>query len=131
MRTGGASRGEVSAETATVFGALMLMVFLVIGAASYSLASHVASVGALQGARRGSVVLGDSGTVFAASAERVETVVRELGSELARPPRVSVTGHDIRVVVTVRTMAPLGFLPGEVTRTATVPVETYVRESER
>jgi len=131
MRTGGTSRGEVSAETATVFGALMLMVFLVIGVASHSLASHVASVGALQGARRGSVVSGDSGMVFAASAERVETVVRELGSELARPPRVSVIGRDIRVVVTVRTMAPLGFLPGEVTRTATVPVEAYVRESER
>lgn len=131
MRTGGTSRGEVSAETATVFGALMLMVFLVIGAASHSLASHVASVGALQGARRGSVVSGDSGKVFAASAERVETVVRELGSELARPPRVSVIGRDIRVVVTVRTMAPLGFLPREVTRTATVPVEAYVRESER
>lgn len=131
MSTDGTSRGEVSAETAAVFGALMVMVFLVIGAASHSIASHVASVGALQGARRGSVVVGDGGAIFAASAERVETVVRELGSELARPPRVSVNGRTIRVVVSVRTRAPLGFLPGEVTRTATVPVEAYVRESER
>lgn len=131
MRTDGTSRGEVSAETATVFGVIMVMVFMVIGAASYSMASHVASVSALQGARKGSVMVGDTGAVFMASVDRVETVVRELGSELSRPPRVSVVGRSIRVVVSVRTMAPLGFLPREVTRTATMPVEAYVRESER
>jgi hypothetical protein len=131
MRTDGLSRGEVSAETAAVFGALMVMVFLVIGAASYSIASHVASVGALQGARSGSTVMGGGEAVFVAAAERVDTVVRELGSKLAHPPRVSVIGRSIHVVVTVRTMAPLGFLPGEVTRTATVPLEAYVREAER
>jgi hypothetical protein len=76
MRTDGTSRGDVSAETAAVFGALMVMVFLIIGAASYSIASHVASVGALQGARRGSTVMGGGETVFVAAAERVDTVVR-------------------------------------------------------
>lgn len=131
MRADVASRGDVSAETAAVFGALMVLVFLVIGAASYSIASHIASISALQGARRGSTVAGGGEAVFVAVAERVETVVRELGSELARPPRVSVIGRSINVVVTVRTMAPLGFLPGEVTRTATVPVEAYVREADR
>lgn len=131
MRTHRSSRGEVSAETASVFGAMMVLVFFVVAVASHTIAAHVASVSALQGARRGSVQRGGAGEMYVASAERVETVVQELGSELAGPPRVDLVGRNIRVMVSVRTMTPLGFLPREVTRTATVPIEQYLREADR
>lgn len=131
MRAHHSSRGEVSAESASVFGAMMMLVFFVVAVASHAIAAHVASVAALQGARSASVQSGNSHDIFVAAAERVETVVHELGSHLTRPPRLDLVGRNVRVVVSVRTITPFGLLPREVTRSAMVPVEQYLREVDR
>jgi hypothetical protein len=130
MRTKSVECGEVSAETATVFSAVLLLVFLVVSAASHAMVSHVAAVSAVLGARAGATA-GSREEAFVVATERVETIVRELGSHLVRTPLVTFTKDDVRVEVSLRAPAPFGLLPGAVSREAVVPREQYLTESER
>jgi hypothetical protein len=130
MNAQSSERGEVSAEMATVFSAILLLVFLVVSATSHAMASHVAAVSAVLGARAGAVA-DSEGEAFMLAADRVETVVSELGSEMARAPVVTFTGDEVRVEVALRAAAPFGLLPGTVSREAVVPREQYRAEHQR
>ena len=130
MNAQSSERGEVSAEMATVFSAILLLVFLVVSATSHAMASHVAAVAAVLGARAGAVA-DSEGEAFMLAADRVETVVSELGSEMARAPVVTFTRDEVRVEVALRAAAPFDLLPGTVSREAVVPREQYRTEHQR
>ena len=130
MRASSQERGEVSAETAAVFSAVFLLVFLVVSVVSHAMVSHVAAVSALLGARAGAAADSQE-EAFVVAADRVETIVRELGSHLERAPIVTLTNDEVRVEVTLRAAAPFGLLPGVVSREAVVPREQYLTEPER
>lgn len=123
-------RGEVSAQVAVLAPVLFTLVFAVVHVSALWTAAQTASIAAQRGARAASVA--SSGRqYFIAAATSVETTVRELGGRLTPPLRVSRNASSVLVEVTVGFRGIVPFMPHEVTRSVTVPVESYIKESER
>lgn len=107
-----------------------MLVFLVVGIASYWSSAHIALVSALQGARVAAASR-DARQAFQDGADRVEQVVNELGSRLSSPTKITYQGDDVFVEVAVVVPSLLGLLPGSVRRHVIAPRERYVREADR
>lgn len=120
-------RGEVSTETVLVVPVLILLVFLVVQAGvtmhAANVAHHVATAGAMAGAR-----LGGSET-YAATVVGVQT--SSFGSTLARPPEITMTPRHVVVRVSLRVPRTVPFFAPEVHREVTVSRERYVAYVDR
>ena len=123
-------RGEVSAQVAVLAPVLFTLVFAVVHVSVLWTASQTASIAARRGARAASAQSTGS-QYFLAAATSIESTVQELGARLAASPRVSRGATSVSVEVSVGFRSIVPFMPDTVTRSVTVPLEMYLRESDR
>ena len=123
-------RGEVSAQVAVIAPLLFSLVFAVVHAGSLWIAAQTAQVAARRGARAASTAP-DGTAYYEDAAHAVEMTVRELGGQLAAPPRIAMGAASVTVDVSLGFARVVPFLPDRVARSVTVPLERYVPESER
>ena len=130
MHGGHREKGEVSAQFVVLAPVFFSLVFAVVQVMSLWTAAQTASIAARRGARAASTAPGGR-EMFVSAASAVESTMRELGAHLAAAPHVVAGSRDVTVQVRVGFDSPVPFLPSEVSRSVTVPLEQFVRESDR
>lgn len=126
-RPGPAERGAATLELVVLFPALLLLIFGVIQGALFFHGRNVALAAAEQGVRAGRVDgQGDPAAVAAQQARQFLAETGELDNltELVVTP--TVTGEQVRVTVTARTVSLLPGLPGpQVRQSAAGSLEVF------
>jgi len=122
------SRGETSAQTVIVLPALLLMLWTGVHVALLLHSANVAAAVADAVARQAAAFGGSSSGDLAALAD---STARELSGDLVGAPEVLVADGSVTVTVTVRGPAIVPFLPEQITRSSTAPLERFLTAEQR
>ena len=123
-------RGETSIQTVLLVPVILSLFFVAVHAASLSHAGQIASVAANRGAQ---LAASSDGSSESASSirEGIQRTVLELGSQLSAEPQFSTYFGSAEVTVQISVPRVVPFLPDSVKRSASAPLEQFIKEQDR
>ena len=124
------SRGETSIQSVLLIPVVFSLYFLCAHVTAIFHAAQVAQLAAEQGAQLASTA-GTFTTDIAPALNRIESVVSDLGSQLASAPQIEESLFAVKTTVSVRVPGIVPFLPASVSRSTHVPRERFLMEQER